>query len=769
MKKMCLLLVLLLITASGTAYAIPAQSEDVFTQSYMLSSGLAEKEAGYIQLVDWSAATCYAYLGDMSVYTYQSNKGLNEFCQLPKSPEGFDQAFVIIDEATRKQLHETVTYIVAGDDGLYGYNVINGKFGYIDRDGIHWGSTIMDMECLNPNHELFPNRVARSLLTDKQLYIFAYTNNNDYAFFGFDRISGKATEYKVESAVGVCRQQGDSFLFLRRLNSEYCVSLLNTSTNTLIDLPLDMDAFSGSNVVGGLAYGVSNDEIYLAMNGQVYRSVLSGSFEPIAYIPTETLMGETPAWVLPDNRYVLCSMTGMHIRAEMQNLNRQQLVIRSGVWMPNAEERYRQKHPDIELHFVRRSITAEEVAQMLITQNDSVDIFEVCADYSFSSLVKKGFVHDLSASQVIQNEVGTMAADIVTALRDERGRIVAYPTQLRIWSCGIHEGYWRLIFGDRPLPANMDELMDAWIDWELEYADEYPDMEFTISFDYAQYCQQIITFFVQQNDMPEMQPDLSSPALRNILGKLKQVYEIRSQSGRSTTETNASQEEGVASILRFRAWDQAMNELPATVALTSENTLYDLYMWDYTKMSITFAADDAAKTDGTLFVYIVNPYSQNKDAAVKFIECVSELESEPYIYYAIHPNCNEPYERPNFQKWVESAAKEKAALEATMKRLDGMELAEMADIQAMIDYYDLYLENQENERWMISSQTISQYRDLLKVLDLHTNSIYLGAPGTASEQMIADLCVRYASGSLTMDALLDEIGNKMRMMQLENR
>jgi hypothetical protein len=35
--------------------------------------------------------------------------------------------------------------------------------------------------------------------------------------------------------------------------------------------------------------------------------------------------------------------------------------------------------------------------------------------------------------------------------------------------------------------------------------------------------------------------------------------------------------------------------------------------------------------------------------------------------------------------------------------------------------------------------------------------------------MIAELCNRYASGNLTMDTLLNEIGNKMRMMQLENR
>ena len=117
-----------------SAYASPAQNADIFTQSYMISSGLVDEGAAYIQHVDWSGDTCYAYLGDMSVYTYQPDEGLDKFCQLPKSPDGFDQTFVIIDEKTREQLNETVTYIVAGDDGLYGYNVTNGNFGHIDQE-----------------------------------------------------------------------------------------------------------------------------------------------------------------------------------------------------------------------------------------------------------------------------------------------------------------------------------------------------------------------------------------------------------------------------------------------------------------------------------------------------------------------------------------------------------------------------------------------------------------------------------------------------------
>jgi hypothetical protein len=167
--------------------------------------------------------------------------------------------------------------------------------------------------------------------------------------------------------------------------------------------------------------------------------------------------------------------------------------------------------------------------------------------------------------------------------------------------------------------------------------------------------------------------------------------------------------------------------------------------------------------------YVVNPYSKNMEEAVRFIECTAELECDPYLYYAIHPDLNTPYEWPNFQEQIQSAVEEKAYYEDVMNQLDGAYVSGSADIQAMIDYYDLFLKDQEEERWEISADTISTQRKLLETLDLHTDSIYLGASGSTADQMISELCDRYVNGNLTMDAMLDELGNKMRMMQMEEQ
>ena len=97
-----------------------------------------------------------------------------------------------------------------------------------------------------------------------------------------------------------------------------------------------------------------------------------------------------------------------------------------------------------------------------------------------------------------------------------------------------------------------------------------------------------------------------------------------------------------------------------------------------------------------------------------------------------------------------------------------MDSPDIRDIQAIVDYMQHYIENQENERWMISEHTMQNQRKSLESLNLHQNTIYLGAPGSTVDLMIAELCQRYADGNMTMDDLLNELARKVSLMELEN-
>ncbi|NLB41216.1 MAG: hypothetical protein GX815_02980 [Clostridiales bacterium] len=768
MRKIFPFILLLSLIFTSTVQASPVRNEDFFSKEYIDDSGLADQGIQSTLSVDWGGDTCYVYMDDRSIFTYKEGEGLEKLCHLPQSPIPANQSVVVLDQTARDQLQKIVTNIVAGENMLYGFNVYNGKFGSIDREGIHWADVILDMSGLNPNDEMFPNRVVRSFLTAKNLYTLVFTEYGEFQFFGFDRNSGKATEYQIEGAVNAYREDEGKFLFLCRTDEEYKISRLEIETGIVKDIPLSMSQFPISENVGGFAYDKEIDSFFVAMKGRVFRSNSNGEFESIAYIPTEVLLPETPAWTLSGSRYVMRSMTGMYVRSESYSEDRKELVIRTNIWTPNAETKFKQAYPEYNLNFIRGFVTAEEVSQLLITRDDSVDIFEVSADFFYSALVRKEFAADLSSSSVIQNEVASMDTRIVSAITNGRGNIIAYPSQLRLWSTDIHEGYWGLVFGEHPLPANMHELLDAWIAWEELYADIYEDLVFITGYDYAQYCQSIITFYIQQNDTPEGDINLNHPDLKEALSKLRQINEIREQSGRLLTHNNEAQQENVASILRFRAWNQAMNKFSTSGAMTSENTIYDMYQWNYSNLPIVFSTGDQPQTDASLFVYIVNPFSRNIDDAIKYIEKVSEMDSEPYIYYAVHPQCTEPYEWPDFQQLIESYVQQKEQLEEVIKGADNMDSPDIRDIQAIVDYMQHYIENQENERWMISEHTMQNQRKSLESLNLHQNTIYLGAPGSTVDLMIAELCQRYADGNMTMDDLLNELARKVSLMELEN-
>ena len=775
-KLSCILrtvVVTLLLTLPSIAFATSAQNEDAFTQEYMDTTGFTEQGIGSVQLVEWAGSTCYVYMSDSSVYTYHTTEGVTKYAQLPPTPKEFERMFVVLGNVNLDDLHNTVTYIATHGDSLYGYNVYSGKFGHIDTEGVHWSDTILDMECLNPEQGFFPNRVAKSYVTNQRLYtlvslISEYNGDEEYAFFGFDLSTGKAVEFNVKGAVNVCHIKDEEFIFLRRLEDGYSLVRLDAATNALSDISFSMGAFPSDAVVGGLAYDEKSDSIFLSMKGRIFRSVTNGEFEAVSYIPTDALMYETPAWILPDGRYALCSMNGLFIRGITNQMEHEQLIIRTDTWIEDVKKVFSKEYPNVNFNYIYERTTAEELAKILTTQDDSIDVFEICADYAYTALIKKGFTTDLSISEIIRQEVDVMDPKIASTLINEQGQIVAYPAKLRVWSSGIHEGYWKLAFGDCELPATIDEVMDAWIEWELIYADEFPDVEFMLGFDYTPFCQALITYFVQQRDTLNEQPDMNDAALRGALEKLRQVYEIRMNAGRSNTGLTPDQSDGIASIFRFHAWDEAMNERSSLVAKIPENYLYDMYMWDYKPINITFTKDDTPKTDGTLYVYVINPYSKNMEAAIKFIESVTKLKSGPYIYYAIHPEFNEPYEKPDFQQMIASYVQGKSELEEILRDTSNLHHTAIGDLQATLDFYNAYLENQEKEKWMISSETITKYRNLLDNLHLHTSSIYLGASGSAAEQMISELCARYTLGNMTLDAFLNELNLKMRMMQLEN-
>ena len=360
-----------------------------------------------------------------------------------------------------------------------------------------------------------------------------------------------------------------------------------------------MEDFPGDAAVGGLAYDADTGTICLAMNGQVYRSANGADFEAIASVSTDSLMGETPAWILPDGRYALW-LDGVHICAAGAGQVNVQLVMQgyASIELGNA---FAEAYPNITLVQEDPVNGSEELAQKILTKDSSTDIFVLKADYAYTALINKGLAADLSSSNILTKDVDSMDETIQSVLKNSEGRVVAYPYNLSIWYYGVSEGYWNMAFGDRPLPTTFDEVLDAWIEWEKDDADEYPGVGFVDSFDYATWCRNLITTYVMQHDSSDASPDLTDPALKNVLEKLEQVYEIRKAAGRSTSlddpnELDEYSGETGPGMVFWMINEDAMHDFSSLSAAPSEAYLYGVRKGEMTWIPLVFKR--GGRTDG---------------------------------------------------------------------------------------------------------------------------------------------------------------------------
>lgn len=773
MKKLCCMLLCLLLLALGaTALAEDDALEDIdiFTAEYILENQLYSGTIAGVQDIIWAGDMCYAYLVDMSVYTWQPGQEPAKLCVLPEAPASLYVAYESMSDADLAQLYETVTYIAANEEGLYGLNVYTGKFGTIDEEGIHWQDTRLDVDCLNPNGNFFPNRVARCFVTGDTLLTFVCESSTlgseAYALYGFDLKTGDATAYPVQDAVGLCWMGDDAFLLLCQADDGYALRKLSLADGTVTDVDVSMDAFSASSVVGGIAYDADSDTIAFVSSGYVYVSTAGGAPSPMALVNTEYLMSETAGYLLPDGRYALY-LEGLHVRQLSGETEKEdsRLTVKAPVLPDTLKSSFNSQYPETELTITYEQVTAEDVATMMTTQDSSVDVFELRADYFFSRLVDKGYAMPLSSSELIAQDVTSMDETIQAALTDAGGNILAYPSRLYYYYFSVNEGFWNLAFEGRELPTTLLEVMEAWLEWETDFADEYPELEFVDNYDYANYAREIISFYVMQHDMGTEMPDLTSGDLQTALELLSQINDIREQYGRHTTLLSMDDAEGIGYIFQFNVTRQMMNS-PSTVLMSSsEEYLYDIYMYDATQLFLSFSEEDEAGVNGVLYVYIINPYTQHPEEALHFIECATAMDVNTYLYYAVHPDCSEPREVENFAQRVATYEEKILDLQSAMETA---EASYRKDLEYQLEFYESYLEQQELTKWLISAETISAHRSMMNQLKLHLTSLYLVADDTSIDEMIASLCEQYCAGTMGTNQLLTQLQNKMRMIQLES-
>jgi len=488
------------------------------------------------------------------------------------------------------------------------------------------------------------------------------------------------------------------------------------------------------------------------------------AFEQIASVNTSGCASDAKAWVLSEERYALCTASGVYIIGTDQTNDEARELTVCGGGLIDVNELYQSAYPEVKLNTFTDEVDMSTLAERMASGDRSADIYRVKVDYSFQMLRQKRYAATLDESQILTEEAESFSEKISNLVTNEDGVLIAWPAALNISQFGINKGYWEMVFGDRELPQTVNELMDDWLLWERDYADEYPDIDMWFGFDLQELCQKFVAFYFESyDDMTNATASLNQ-VLRPVLEKLVQIYEIRKQSGRTTEEWTTDEEDGRGTILSLFAPRKAMYRNKNYYLNVPENMVYDISVFAYSTVYLKWKAEDEEKTSADLYVLIINPYSENKDLALHYLECAARIEASPYLYYATHDGYDEPYERENYQEKVEAIQTEIAELEEILQAED-LEQNDREYAEATLEYDQTLLNEQENLRYLITSETIATDRDLLAKADYGEDNIYLYA--LENSDVMSELCERFAAGNLTVDAFLNELTGKLKMIAME--
>lgn len=354
-----------------------------------------------------------------------------------------------------------------------------------------------------------------------------------------------------------------------------------------------------------------------------------------------------------------------------------------------------------------------------------------------------------------------MYPNIRSVITDAEGKPVAYPYQLLLGHWQVNELLWQHVFGNTSLPTTYDEFLDAMVLWESKYIDDFPEIDFSGDFDHAYWVRNIVNAYAQQYGQTDSSMSLDTPVLRSALEKLEQVRDIRKDYGRSTHFSD----EYMPKIDMFitAGFNNVLLDPPELPSQGFQTD--DIQEGIYTDMpALVFAQGEKSLIPGKMLVWFVNPYSQNKELAIQYLEHAARMENNPRTYYATHPYLNDPLEYAGYEQSVQEMMRRRDDLTELLEKAED---ADRSDIEDDLIYVENWLSNQEKMKWMISETAINIYRSFAPNISFFEDNQYITPDGSKMLQQLEGLYQRYADGVINLDAFLKELDEKMHMLYIE--
>ena len=750
-KWMSVLLALCLIALSG-AGALAAPGDAVLVYEGM--EGFDEQ----VQSMAYADGTLYI-LGYNSLYTY-ADGALTQW-ELDVSVENeesdvyvnFNPSALVNDGGEIRLLGIQNGYDVeAGENFLYGGGLYSMSLEEVDGIRAVRVELAVELDFDAMREDLGEEYVWMSLsmpfAQDGMLVGTTYGVNN---IFWFDLESGEYHSFSNEN-LGMLAPYKDGRVLALQVDYssaeprvELCaLDLESEEAEALCEMP--MAGYSAPNM---LLYDAQADLLYYVSNGELWRMPLAdpAAAESVADMPLG-YSGQTQP-VLTEDGYFIAADYETVVRRNTDPSQRAQTRITVQDAYVDAVDRayyaFTGANPDVEV--VKKDVT-EDIVQAMMSQSSDIDIYVLgMSGAEFATLLDRGYAVELGGSEKITGLVGQMYPALAEGVSRD-GMIYALP--LELYNYGMlgydMEAFLRLGLSEEDVPTTWDELLDLLIALPDFMAndegvsifepyvtqDEARDTLFTMILDdYLLYISQ-----------PDREFTLDTPLLRGLLEKLETVdFEALGLIPEDEAENSFS-------------WNAENGNFMFTTTATIDVSRYAFD--NFIPMMLGFEEGTTGMMSVRVTAALVNPFSQNPEVAISFLETVADNLDETFRIQAM-PSENTPVRSSYYEEDIESFETYLADMRAALESAEDEEMRAMLE-QSITEMESNMQEYEEEGSWEVSAASIDRYRGYAENMVV---------PSNMDDAEFYELRIQYMDGLIGMDEMISKIDQRLTMMRME--
>ncbi|MBQ4090555.1 MAG: carbohydrate ABC transporter substrate-binding protein [Clostridia bacterium] len=753
-----LILALMLMLGAVSAFAAPGDATiyndenndyDFYVSSFAWYDGV-------MYMVDWG----------QNIYTWTSESGEIKTWPIPEDVTGLDLT----------ENSASLNRIIPGDDGVYllyqveeiseegGYNfehmllikpTVNGEELIFDTEPVEldWDDLVEEYDDYS-----YANSLNSAFIKDGMLMGTSWAGSGENVIAVIDIEDDDMELYSAENANFLCPyKEGKALTVLRTYENEddpAVIAAIDLESGEMEEL-MQVQT-TGWSYPSQLAYDEANDYFFYALNGELHRvkGMDAATTEAVAALNVDTWSNNL-AYATDDGFYICGDYDTIIMRNTDPSLRAEQSITVYTSYNPFMEKAlydFNAVEPDVEVVIANNY---EDLTQAMMNQSSSIDIYTVYVNnQDFAAVFDRGYMTELDSSAAITDFVNSVYPAMQEVLKKD-GHVVAVPVEMwaNCWS------YNPVAF--EKLGLTEDDVPKSWPEF-MQFAKELPAMlgeneeGFSLFDPYytAEDARHSLFYQIIEAYMVYLQQDGVDFAFDTELmrGLIKDLDEI-----------------DFAALGFMESYEEEMDYMykPETILFqTYSNIGGNVWaMNDEYARPMPMAMTEGGKPTiaGNMTVAFVNPYSENRELAVKYLEsAVNCIDHSARVNMC--PDFNETLENAYYEENIASYEETIASWQEELEKTEDEETRAMIE-QNIADFEKYKEEYIAENRYDISEESIAFYRKYAEFIE---PTQFIGFDEEASTEFYTQLS-QYMEGAIDADTFLKNIDKKLRMMMLEDQ